>query len=444
MEGRLTGKVAIVTGAARGLGRSISLSLADEGADVVAADLASDTTTNTSYAMGSMDDLNETTAMIQQRGRQGKAVRADVTQDEDCRQLAEATIESFGGVDILVSNAGIFSMGLAWELSEEQWDRVLAVNLKGAWLVTRHVVPHMVRQRSGRVVFTASTNGLKADTHFSHYCAAKHGLIGYMKALAIESGPYNINVNAVCPTNMETIGAVTAPEEDPTFAQYTFDEMTTIVREAHRLKLMVCAHAEGLDGIRVAIAAGVDTLEHRDELYRDPALLDQMRAAGTILVPTLALFESLAEHPEVSHACDHVRDRARELRQRHLRSFRLALERGVTIAMGSDAADPYNRHGCNTRELALMVKAGMSPAAALVAATRNAAQACGLAEELGTVESGKRADVLVVDGDPLTDITCLQRREAVWLVFQAGNPVAGSTLTPQIPILNLRDQGVLG
>lgn len=206
MEGRLTGKVAIVTGAARGLGRSISLALAAEGADVVAADLASNTTTTTSYAMGSMDDLNETATMIQQKGRQGKAVRADVTRDADCRQLAEATIDSFGRVDILVSNAGIFSMGLAWELSEEQWDRVLAVNLKGAWLVTRHVVPHMLRQRSGKVVFTASTNGLKADTHFSHYCAAKHGLIGYMKALAIESGPYNINVNAVCPTNMETIG----------------------------------------------------------------------------------------------------------------------------------------------------------------------------------------------------------------------------------------------
>jgi NAD(P)-dependent dehydrogenase (short-subunit alcohol dehydrogenase family) len=119
--------------------------------------------------------------------------------------MAEETLAAFGHIDILCANAGTFSddMRPAWELEESEWDIIQAVNLKGVWLTTKYVIPPMIRRGAGgRIVITGSRNALKAEPNYAHFVAAKHGLMGYMKALAIELGPYEINVNAICPTQM--------------------------------------------------------------------------------------------------------------------------------------------------------------------------------------------------------------------------------------------------
>ena len=125
-----------------------------------------------------------------------------MTSATDCQRIAEASIAAFGRIDILCANAGVFSLAPSWELTEQEWDTVLGVNLKGVWLTTKYVVPHMMGRRYGKIVITSSRDGLRAEANYAHYNASKFGVIGYMKSLAIELGPYEINVNAICPTQM--------------------------------------------------------------------------------------------------------------------------------------------------------------------------------------------------------------------------------------------------
>ena len=152
--------------------------------------------------MASSDQLAATVAELRDHGRRVIGIQADVTSADDCRRMAETTLTELGKIDILVANAGVWTYGRAWEITEADWDLVVDVNLKGAWLTSRAVVPHMIERRGGKIVFTASIGGLKAYANLASYIAAKHGLIGYMKALAIELGPYDVNVNAICPTQM--------------------------------------------------------------------------------------------------------------------------------------------------------------------------------------------------------------------------------------------------
>jgi NAD(P)-dependent dehydrogenase (short-subunit alcohol dehydrogenase family) len=198
----LAGRVALVTGAARGFGRAIARLLASEGADLALSDIGHDNATPTYYAMSRLEQLEATVGEIRTTGPRVIGIQADVTHAEDCQRMAERTLAEFGRIDILVANAGVWTYGKAWELTEEAWDLVVDVNLKGAWLTSKYVVPQMIEQRSGKIVFTSSIGGIKAYANLASYIAAKHGVIGYMKALAIELGPYNINVNAVCPTQM--------------------------------------------------------------------------------------------------------------------------------------------------------------------------------------------------------------------------------------------------
>ena len=195
-------KTVLLTGAARGFGRTLALEFAREGADVAICDLGSKRTSSAGYPLASVDDLESTSAEIRRLGRQVLPIEADVSQATDCARMAEATIEAFGKIDVLVANAGVATMGPSWELTEREWDLVHDVCLKGAWLTTKYVIPVMIRQRSGKVVFTASRNGLRVERGFAHYNAAKAGLIQFAKTLALELGEYEINVNAVCPTQM--------------------------------------------------------------------------------------------------------------------------------------------------------------------------------------------------------------------------------------------------
>ena len=198
----LNGRAAVVTGGASGIGRALSLLFAREGADVAVADIAGELPSEHIGGMATQDDLERTVGELEALGRRAVGIRADVTRSDDCKRMAETAIEALGRIDVLCANAGVFSLAPSWELTEDEWDTVMSVNLKGVWLTTKHVVPHMIERRYGKIVITSSRDGLRAEANYAHYNASKFGVIGYMKSLAIELGPYEINVNAICPTQM--------------------------------------------------------------------------------------------------------------------------------------------------------------------------------------------------------------------------------------------------
>jgi imidazolonepropionase-like amidohydrolase len=177
----------------------------------------------------------------------------------------------------------------------------------------------------------------------------------------------------------------------------------------------------GLDGIRLSVEAGVDTLEHGEMGSEAPDVLAEMAERGMILVPTLCVFDSVAEDDGFPRW---MQERARRLGESARKTVEAAHRAGVAIAMGADAGP----HGKNARELVLLAEAGLSAAEAIVAATSTAAKACRLEAEIGTIEIGKAADLLVLDGDPLEDLGLFLDQSRVWLVFQNGEPVAGARL----------------
>ena len=197
----LHGKCALVTGAARGFGRAVAHLLAEAGADVAVADLG-DRASRSPYPMAGRAELERTVAELREHGVQAHAIEADVTRAEDCERMTREAIDGLGGIDILVANAGGATSARAWELTEADWDFVHEVCLKSVFLTTRAVVPHMIERRAGKIVLTASRNGLRVERGYAHYNAAKAGVIHYGKSLALELGPYEVNVNIVCPTQM--------------------------------------------------------------------------------------------------------------------------------------------------------------------------------------------------------------------------------------------------
>ena len=179
----------------------MALLFAHEGADVAVADLGG----QGAAAVGtpaSREQLEQTADEVRALGHRAVAIAADVTKAADTERMARTVLDALGRIDVLCANAGIFSFGRAWELTEEAWDAVIAVNLKGVWLTTKAVVPHMIERRAGKILITSSRDGLRAEPNYAHYNASKFGVIGYMKSLAIELGPYAINVNCICPTQM--------------------------------------------------------------------------------------------------------------------------------------------------------------------------------------------------------------------------------------------------
>ena len=228
-----------------------------------------------------------------------------------------------------------------------------------------------------------------------------------------------------------TTGARSNELEDPEPLQLTEPELAVVTEEAHRLGYRVAAHAEGLDGCAAAIRHGVDTIEHGMYLHRRPDLLEAMAAAGQVLVPTLSGYYWMAG---LGEAIDRATAQAEpemppvlsELAERNLAegaaSMRAARQAGVKIALGSDMSLAVGL------EIQRMVHHGLTPAEVLVAATSTAAQALDLDEHIGTVADGKLADLIIVDGDPLADPQLLSDPARIWLVLQAGVPVAGQAL----------------
>jgi SDR family mycofactocin-dependent oxidoreductase len=201
--GKLDGKVALITGGARGQGRSHALTFAREGAEVIICDIA-DQLQTVPYPLASTGDLADTARMVEDLDRRCLAVQADVRDSDQLQGVVEQAISEFGHIDILLANAGIEGFGEAWELTDEQWDEMIAVNLTGVWKSCRAVVPHMIERHTGVILITSSTAGLKGLAHQAHYCAAKHGVVGLMRTLAIELAPHGIRANTVHPGSVDT------------------------------------------------------------------------------------------------------------------------------------------------------------------------------------------------------------------------------------------------
>ena len=197
--GRLDGKVAFVTGAARGQGRSHAVCFAEEGADLLLADVCADIE-GVRYPMGTPENLEETARRCRDLGARVVTARMDVRRQEEIDAAVALGLAGLGQIDILVNNAGVGSpAGNAWELTEEEWLLMIDIDLNGVWRCSKAVIPHMIERRRGCILSTASTAGLKGFGGDTNYVAAKHGVVGMTKAMAIDLAPHGIRVNAVCP-----------------------------------------------------------------------------------------------------------------------------------------------------------------------------------------------------------------------------------------------------
>lgn len=203
--GRMEGKVAFITGAARGQGRAHAVRLAGEGADIIATDIAAPVDT-VSYPAATPEDLAETVKEVEALDRRVVSFAADV-RDHDALAggLADGVAE-LGGLDVVVANAGIINaVRPSWELDEADWQTMLDVNLTGVWHATKAAVPHLIeRGPGGSVILISSTAGLRGIPGIAHYNAAKHGVLGLARTLANELAPHRIRVNSVHPTNVRT------------------------------------------------------------------------------------------------------------------------------------------------------------------------------------------------------------------------------------------------
>ena len=204
MPGRVEGKVAFITGAGRGQGRSHAVKLASEGADIIAIDILHDV--EGALPMATPDDLAETVKLVEAQDRRIIATQADVRDLDGLQAAVDAGVEELGRLDIVVANAGVASLGGPVEkMSQDNWKHTIDINLTGLWNTARVAIPHMIAGgQGGAIVLTSSVGGMHAMPNMSHYVSAKHGVIGLMRSLAVELGQHHIRVNSVLPTNVNT------------------------------------------------------------------------------------------------------------------------------------------------------------------------------------------------------------------------------------------------
>jgi SDR family mycofactocin-dependent oxidoreductase len=204
MTGRVEGKVAFITGAARGQGRSHAIRLAQEGADIIAVDLC-DQVASVPYPMATPEDLTETVKEVEALDRRIVATQADVRDYGALKAALDDGVAQLGRLDIVSANAGIVSYGLAAELEEQTWRDMIDTNLTGVWHAAKAAIGHLkAGGRGGSIILTSSTAGLMAMENLAHYVSAKHGVVGLMRTLALELAPDMIRVNSVHPTSVNT------------------------------------------------------------------------------------------------------------------------------------------------------------------------------------------------------------------------------------------------
>jgi (+)-trans-carveol dehydrogenase len=206
MAGRVEGKVAFITGAARGQGRAHAVRLAQEGADIIAVDICKKIDTVDLIAASTPEDLAETADLVKGHNRRIYTAEVDVRDYDALKAAVDTGVEQLGRLDIIVANAGIGNGGHTLDkTSEADWTAMIDINLSGVWKTVKAGVPHILAGgNGGSIVLTSSVGGLKAYPHCGHYVAAKHGVVGLMRTFAVELGAQNIRVNSVHPTNVNT------------------------------------------------------------------------------------------------------------------------------------------------------------------------------------------------------------------------------------------------
>ncbi|GAA5114763.1 mycofactocin-coupled SDR family oxidoreductase [Pseudonocardia adelaidensis] len=273
--GRMDGKVAFITGAARGQGRAHAVKLASEGADIIATDIAGPVDT-VSYAPATPEDLAETVKEVEAHDRRVVSFAADVRDDEALAGGLAGAVAELGGLDVVVANAGIINaVRPSWELDEADWRTMIDVNLTGVWHATKAAVPHLIeRGPGGSVILISSTAGLRGIPGIAHYNAAKHGVLGLARTLANELAPHRIRVNSVHPTNVRTTmidnpssAKIYRPDlENPTFSDSLpalakinmWDEPYLEVDDvANAVLFLACAESRYITGIALPVDLGM-------------------------------------------------------------------------------------------------------------------------------------------------------------------------------------------
>jgi SDR family mycofactocin-dependent oxidoreductase len=205
MPGRVEGKVAFITGAARSQGRSHAIRLAEEGADIIAVDIAGPVESVTAYPLATEEELAETVKAVEALDRRIVAHKADVRNPRALKEALDDGVAQLGRLDIVAANAGIYQMHPALELDDADWQETIDINLTGVWNTVKVALPHLVANNGGSIILTSSLAGLKGLANSVHYNAAKHGVVGIMRSIANEFAQYNIRVNSVHPTAVNTI-----------------------------------------------------------------------------------------------------------------------------------------------------------------------------------------------------------------------------------------------
>jgi SDR family mycofactocin-dependent oxidoreductase len=271
--GKLQGKVALITGAARGQGRSHAVRLAEDGADIVAIDIAAAIPT-AYYPPATPADLQLTGKLVEAEGVRALIAEADVRDQGSLDDVVARALAALGHIDIVVANAGTASHAPAWELADDQWQNVVDVNLTGVWRTVKACVPAMIaRGQGGAVVLTSSLAGLHGYGNIASYVAAKHGVNGLMRTLANELGPHNIRVNTVCPglintemmMNNETYAMFRPDVEHPTLedAKAVFQAMQLLPLDwleprdvSNAIAFLVSDDARAITGVALPVDGG--------------------------------------------------------------------------------------------------------------------------------------------------------------------------------------------
>ena len=255
---RFEDQVVMITGAAKGIGKAIAKAFAEEGAILALTDIDFETLEKT------LDELKELSS-------KSKAYELDVTNEEMVKKVVKEILEDFKRIDVLVNNAGVSTMNWFWELTQEEWDYNMNVNAKGVWLVSKHVAPHMIERRKGKIVNVASMAGKLGAPLLAHYSASKFAVVGLTQAMAKELAKYGINVNAVCPgfvkTSMQDREVVWEAKlrgiDDPEKVRKEYIEMTPLGRlcypedVAKVVRFLASSEADFLTGQAINVTGGV-------------------------------------------------------------------------------------------------------------------------------------------------------------------------------------------
>jgi SDR family mycofactocin-dependent oxidoreductase len=201
--GRVEGKVVVITGAARGQGRSHAVRLSGEGADIIAIDICSPLST-VKYRPSTPNDLAETAKMIERQGRRVVTKQVDVRDADQLQAAVDDGVSQLGRLDVVVANAGIAGYGTWDKITQKMWDEMIGVNLTGVWNTMRVCIPHLIAAGGGSMILTSSTGGIKGIPFLTHYVAAKHGVVGLMRGFASELSEHNIRVNTLHPAGVKT------------------------------------------------------------------------------------------------------------------------------------------------------------------------------------------------------------------------------------------------